>query len=57
MLSKNIAYEDFMDLARRTASVKLLRDKACNVAKNSKYDEYHWGLASMVYKFLIRNFW
>ena len=30
-----------MDLARRTASVKLLRDKACNMAKNSKCDEFH----------------
>ena len=31
-------YEDFQDLSRRTASDKLLRDKAFNIAKNPKYD-------------------
>ena len=45
-----MAYEDFKDLARRTASDKVLRDKAFNIAKNSKYDRYQRGLASMVYK-------
>ena len=44
------AYEDFKDLARRTASDKVLRGKAFNIAKNSKYDRYQRGLASMVYK-------
>ena len=38
------------DLARRTASDKVLRDKAFNIAKNLKYDGYQRGLASMVYK-------
>ena len=46
-----MAYGDFKDLARRTASHKSLRDKAFNVAKNPKYDGYQRGLASMVYKF------
>ena len=46
----DMAYEDFKDLARRTASDKVLRDKAFNIAKNSKYDRYQRGLASMVYK-------
>ena len=46
----DIGYEDFKDLARRTASDKVLRDKAFNIAKNSKYDRYQRGLASMVYK-------
>ena len=45
-----MAYGDFKDLARRTASDNVLRDKAFNIAKNSKYDEYQRGLASMVYK-------
>ena len=36
----------------RTASDKVLRDKALNVAKNVKYDEYQCGLASMVYELL-----
>ena len=47
----DMAYGDFKDLARRTASDKVLRDKAFNIAKNSKYDGYQRGLASMVYKF------
>ena len=50
-----MAYGDFKDLARRTASDKVLRDKAFNIAKSPKYDEYQRGLASMVYKFLIKN--
>ena len=47
----DMAYGDFKDLARRTASDKVLRDKAFNIAKNPKYDGYQRGLASMVYKF------
>ena len=39
----------------RTASDKILRDKAFNIAKNSKYDGYHSGLASMVYKFFDKK--
>ena len=33
------------DLARRTASDKILRDKAFKIAKNAKYDGYQRGLA------------
>ena len=33
----------------------MLRDKAFNIAKNPKCDEYQRGLASMVYIFLIKN--
>ena len=46
-----MAYGDFKDLPRRTATDKVLRDKAFNFAKISKYDGYERGLASMVYKF------
>ena len=46
----DMAYGDFKDLTRRTASNKILRDKAFNIAKNQKYDGYQRGLASMVYK-------
>ena len=46
-----MAYGDFKDLARRTASDKVLIDKAINIAKNHKYDEYQRGLAFMVCKF------
>ena len=43
-----MAYGDFKDLEKRTASDKVLRDKAFNIAKNPKYDGYQRGLASMV---------
>ena len=36
-------YGDFKDLVRRTASDKVLRDKAFNIAKNPKYDGYQTG--------------
>ena len=32
----DMAYGDFKDLTRRTASDKILRDKAFNIAKNPK---------------------
>ena len=51
----DMAYGDFSDLKRRTASDKILRDKAFNIAKNPKYDGHQTGLASMVYKFLIKS--
>ena len=50
-----MAYGDFKDLARRTASDKILRDKAFNIAKNPKYDGYQKELASMVYKFFDKK--
>ena len=46
---------DFKDLKRRTASDKIFRDKAFNIAKNPKYDGYQRGLASMVYKFFDKK--
>ena len=46
-----MAYGDFKDLTKTTASDKILRDKAFNVAKNSRNDGYQRGLVSMVYKF------
>ena len=47
----DMAYQDFKDLERRTASDKVLRDKAFNIGENAKYDGYQRGLASMVYNF------
>ena len=49
------AYGGFKDIKRRTASDKILRDKAFSIAKNSKYDGYQRGLASMVYKFFDKK--
>ena len=45
-----MAYGDFKDWARKTASDKRLHDKAFNIAKNPKYDGYYSRLASMGYK-------
>ena len=39
----DLAYGDFKDLAKRTASDKMLRDKAFNIAKNTKhYGFFQW---------------
>ena len=54
----DIAYGDFKDVTKRTASDKILRDKTFNIAKISKYDGYQKGLALIVYKiFAKKNFW
>ena len=50
-----MTYGDFKDLVRKVASGKVLRNKAFNIAKNSKYDGYQRGLASMVYKFFDKK--
>ena len=50
-----MAYGDFKDLKRRTASDKVLRNKAFNIAKNPKYDGYQRGLLSMVKSLLIKS--
>ena len=47
----DMACGDFKDLARRTASDKIWRDKAFNIVKNPDYDEYQRGFVSIVYKF------
>ena len=51
----DMAYGDFNHLKRRTASDKVLRDKAFNIAKNPKHDGYRRGLASVVYKFFDKK--
>ena len=51
----DMSYEDFKDLNRRTFADKVLRDKAFNIAKDSKYDGYQRGLVSMVYKFFDKK--
>ena len=33
-----------------------MRDKAFNIAKNPKYDEYQRGISSMVYKFFVKKY-
>ena len=50
-----MAYGKTEDLEKRTQPEKVLRDKAFKIAKNPKYDGYHRGLASMVYKFFDKK--
>ena len=49
------SYRDFKDLGRRTASDKVWRDKAFNIAKDTKYDGYQRSLPAMVYKFFDKK--
>ena len=50
----DMVYGDFKELARRTASDKVLRDKAFNIAKNPKYDGCQRSLLWFI-NFLIKN--
>ena len=52
----DMVYGDFKDLTRRTASDKILHDKAFNIAKNPKYDGYQRGLVSVVCMFFDKRF-
>ena len=51
----NMAYGDFKDLARKTASDNVLRDKAFDFAKNTKCDGCQRGIASKVYIFFDKK--
>ena len=44
----DMAYDKSKDLAKRTQSDKILKDKAFKIASDPKYDGYQKGLASMV---------
>ena len=44
------AYSDSKDLAKRTISDKILKDRAYETARNWKYNEYQGALESMVCK-------
>ena len=50
-----MAYGDFKDLPRRTASDKIFCDKVNYIAKNPKYDAYQRDRASMVYNFFDKK--
>ena len=52
----DMAYGKSKDLAKRTQSDKVLRNKAFKIASDPKYDGYQRGLASMVYKFFEKKF-
>ena len=53
-----MAYGNFKDLTRRTASDKTMRDKAFNIAKNPKYDGinadlFQWHINILIKKLLV----
>ena len=50
-----MAYGKTKDLAKRTQSIKVLKDKAFKIASDPKYDVYQRGLASIVYKFFDKK--
>ena len=51
----DMAYGDFKDLTRKTASDVILLDQSFDIAKNPKYDRYQRGLGSMVYNFFDKK--
>ena len=51
----DMAYGKSKDLAKRTQSVKVLRDKTFKIVSDPKYDGYQRGLASMVCKFFDKK--
>ena len=51
----NTACGKSKDLAKRTQSDKVLRDKAFKITSNPKYDGYQRGFASAVYKFFDKK--
>ena len=50
-----MAYGGFKDLPWKTASDKVLCNKAFNFAKNRKYDGSQRGLASTFYNFFVKK--
>ena len=51
----DIVYCKYKDLAKRTQSDKVLKDKAFKIASNPKYDGYQKGLALMVFNFFDKK--
>ena len=51
----NMAQEDFKELNRKTFAYKVLRDKALDIDKDTKFNGYQHGPASMVYKFFDKK--
>ena len=51
----DMAYGKSKDLAKRTQSDKVLKDKAFRISSDPKYGGYQRGLASTVYKFFDKK--
>ena len=54
-LQHYMAHGKSKDLAKRTQSDKVFRDKAFKIATDPKYDGYQRGLASIFYTFLDKR--
>ena len=50
-----MAYGKSKDLAKRTQSDKVLRDKVSKIVSDAKWDGCQRGLASMVYRFFEKK--
>ena len=48
-------YSDSKDLAKRTISDKIFKNRAYEIARNRGYDDYQRALASMFYKFFDKK--
>ena len=49
------AYSDSKDLANRTISDKMLKDRAYEIARNRNYDGYQRALGSVVFEFFDKK--
>ena len=49
------AHSDNKDLAKGAIADKILKDRACEIARNRGYDRYQRALGSMVYKFFDKK--
>ena len=52
---RDAAYSGSKDLAKRTISDKILRDRTYEIARNCGYDGYYRALTSMVFKFFHKK--
>ena len=50
-----MVYGDYNDLVKRTASDKVLRNKAFNIAKDPKYDGFKEGYLLWFINFFIKR--
>ena len=54
-LQHNMAYGKSKDLAKRTQSGKVMKDKVFKIASDPKFDDHQRGLAWMIYKFFDKK--
>ena len=52
---RDMAYGESRDLAKRSQSDKVFKNKAFKIASDAKYGGYQRGLASMAYKFFDKE--